>query len=141
MAHAGVLPWLLSLALFSQTIKNIESAFFQNSSELLGPLFTSKQRLNISLPEPLSFSDHVSAQQAYFLFQRIFSAYTTFEFFADREFAPPAGGKSLIFRARWSFKNNRNNNQYVFLVFFYLIEQTDKHARSWRIAELKAQKL
>jgi len=141
MAQVAILPLLLSLAFFSQTIKDIERAFFQNDARLLHPLLTSQQRLYISLPEPLSFSDHVSADQAYFLFRRIFSTYTTFEFFIDKESIPLTRGKSSIFKSRWSFKNNRNNDQYVFLIFFYLTADSHPPGLNWRIAELKAQKL
>lgn len=141
MAPPGLIPLFLSLALFSHPIKSIESAFFQNSAELLRPLLTSSHRLNVSLPEPLSFSDHVSAEQAYFLFRKIFSTYTTFEFFAERESTQLTRERSCLFKSRWSFKNNQNNNQYVFLVFFHLIEEGKGPAIRWRIAELKAQKL
>lgn len=141
VASVGVLPWLLSLALFSQATRDIERAFFQNNADLLRSVLSSRQGLNISLPEPLSFSDRVSAEQTYFIFRKIFSSHTTFEFFVDRESTPLTGGKSGLFKSRWSFKNNRNNDQYVFLIFFYLMEGTDKQNVAWKIVEIKAQKL
>lgn len=141
MAQVGVLPVLLTLALFSQTTKNIERAFFQNDHGLLYSLFTSSQHLNISLPEPISFADHFSSEQAHFLFRKIFSAYATFEFYADSELPFVAGGKNFIFKSRWSLKNKKNNNQYVFQVFFYLVKENDNGAARWRITEIKAEKL
>ncbi|MBM3284413.1 MAG: hypothetical protein FJY81_00910, partial [Candidatus Aminicenantes bacterium] len=121
--------------------KNIERAFFQNDARAFHSLLTLRQHLNISLPEPLSFSDHVSTEQAYFLFRKIFSVYSTFEFYADSETSSTASGDSHILKSRWSFKDNRNNNQYVFLVFFYLADETTGPSGGWKIAEIKAQKL
>ena len=141
VAHVGVFPILLTLALFSQTAKNIERAFFQNDSGLLYSLFTSRQHLNISLPEPISFADHLSSEQAHFLFRKIYSAFATFEFYADSELPVFAGEKSLIFKSRWSFKNRKNNNQYVFQVFFYLVNEKENSPDNWRITEIKAEKL
>lgn len=141
MAHVGVFPLLLTLALFSQTTKNIERAFFQNDPGLLYSLFTSRQHLNISLPEPISFADHFSSEQAHFLFRKIYSDFSTFEFYADSELQFVAGGKSFIFKSRWSFKNKRNNNQYVFQVFFYLVNEKNNFSDQWRITEIKAEKL
>jgi hypothetical protein len=141
VAHVGVFPLLLTLALFSQTTKNIERAFFQNDPGLLYSLFTSKQHLTISLPEPISLADHFSSEQAYFLFRKIYSDFSTFEFYADSELPFVGGGKSFIFKSRWSFKNKRNNNQYVFQVFFYLVNEKNNSLDQWRITEIKAEKL
>jgi len=132
---------MLSLAFFAQTAKNIERAFFQNDARAFHSLLTSHRHLNISLPEPLSFSDHVSTEQAYFLFRKIFAVYSTFEFYTDSESARPARADNRILKSRWSFKDNRNNNQYVFLVFFYLVDETSDPLGGWKIAEIKAQKL
>jgi hypothetical protein len=141
VAHVGVFPLLLTLALFSQTTKSIERSFFQNDPGLLYSLFTSSQHLNISLPEPISFADHLSSEQAYFLFRKIYSAFSTFEFYADSELPLFVGKKSFMFKSRWSFKNKRNNNQYVFQVFFYLVNEKNDSFDQWRITEIKAEKL
>lgn len=141
MAHVGVFPILLTLALFSQTTKSIERAFFQSDPALLHSLFTSRQHLNISLSEPISFADHLSSEQAHFLFRKIYSAFATFEFYADSELPLLAGGKDFIFKSRWSFKNKKNNNQYVFQVFFYLVSEEHNSQSQWRITEIKAEKL
>lgn len=141
MVHVGVFPILLTLALFSQTTKNIERAFFQNDPGLLYSLFSSRQHLDISLPEPISFADHLSSEQAHFLFRKIYSAFATFEFYADSELPLLAREKSFIFKSRWSFKNKKNNNQYVFQVFFYLVNEKNDSSDQWRITQIKAEKL
>ncbi|MDH7512177.1 MAG: hypothetical protein QHH14_04425 [Clostridiales bacterium] len=140
MAHVGVFPVLLTLALFSQTTKRIERAFFQNDAGFLYGLFPSSQHLTVSLPEPISFADHLSSEQAHFLFRKIYSAYATFEFYTDSELPFIAGGKNFIFKSRWSFKNKKDNNQHVFQVFFYLVHEKDNAAGQWRITEIKAEK-
>ena len=136
MAPVGILPILLTLFLFSPTEKGIERAFYQNNARLLYALLSPENQINISLPEPVSFSDQVSAEQALFLFRQIYSTFLTFEFYADSELPVIAKKNSLIFKARWSFKNKKNNDLYVLQVFFYLIKDRD-----WRITEIKAEKL
>lgn len=118
--------------------------------------FSDRSFINIALPEPISFSDQLSNQQAYFLFKRIFSTYLTFEFYSETEqpFAEDQG--NYIFKARWSFKNKKNNNQHVFHIFFYLTEKvhpeirhrqerplkkTEDLRRNWKITEIKAEKI
>jgi hypothetical protein len=108
---------------------------------MLHSLFAPRSYINISLPEPISFSDQVSDQQAYFLFQKIFATYMTFEFYSENQ---PASieRKSAIIKARWSFRDKKNRNQYVFNIFFYLIKwpstgngQSDE---VWKITEIRA---
>jgi len=136
VVSVGVLPILLTLSLFSPTEKSIERAFFQNDAKLIYALLSPKNQINISLPEPISFSDQVSSEQAFFLFRQIYSTFLTFEFYADSELPVIAKKNSLIFKARWSFKNRKSNNQYVLQVFFYLVKDMD-----WKITEIKAEKL
>ncbi len=117
---------------------------------------SSRSFINISLPEPISFSDQLSNQQAYFLFKRIFSNFLTFEFYSESSPPPIAEQKNYIFKSRWSFKNKKNNNQYVFHVFFYLsnesfpemqsppnrpIERDENSKGRWKIIEIKAEKI
>ena len=135
---------LLSLFLsFSTSVTaNIEKAFLQNNPRLLYLLFSSTQPVNISLPAPISFSDQLSREQAFFLFQRTFRTYTTFEFFPEmRVLRSPEKGRA-IFQARWSFLN-KNKNQYVFQIFFFIRSQPGAPGLgdSWRITEIKAEKL
>jgi len=144
------------LPLLSTTTQNIEKAFLQNNPKILYSLFSYESSVNISLPEPISFSDQLSNQQAYFLFRKIFSSFTTFEFYSERELPILSEEKSFIFKARWSFIDNKNNNQHVIHIFFYLMKEKTKknrgsHARShqkneesryeWKIIEIKAEKI
>lgn len=126
------------------TAQNIEKAFLQNNSRLLYELFSTQNPINISLPEPIYFSDQLSNQQAYFIFKNIFSSYPTFEFYSDRQ---PQSSENVnhIFQARWSFRDKKNHDQYLFYIFFYLIEETSREKKSsktsWKITEIKAKKI
>ena len=134
---------VLSLPLPTVT-QNIEKAFLQNNSQLLFELLSARNPINISLPEPVYFSDQLSNQQAYFVFRNIFSSYSTFEFYAERK--PPSNGKNdYIYQARWSFRDKRNNDQYLFYIFFYLMNESSGEnkpsEKDWRITEIKAKKI
>lgn len=147
-----LLPFLLSF--LALTTKNIEKSFFQNDPRLLIPLLSSRNHVNISLPEPISFSDRLSREQTYFFFRKIFSVYSTFEFYLESG-SPPLERDSYIFKARWSFKNKKNNNQYVFHIFFLLKNEArpkagpaakpavkgKKYQPAWRIIEIRAEKI
>lgn len=120
---------------------NIEKAFLQNNAKMLFALFPKNGYINISFPEPISFSDQISSQQAFYLFKNIFSSFSTFEFYSDPAFqALPEN--SFILKTRWSFRDRKNRYQYVFQVMFYLIkseslsQEQGKH--QWLIKELKA---
>jgi len=127
--------------LFSTSSQNIEKAFLQNNPKILYSQFSSKSHINISLPEPISFSDQLSNQQAYFLFKKIFNSFSTFEFYSERQ-SLSSEEETYILRARWSFKNKKNNNQYVFHIFFFLLKEHDqKHGNLWKITEIKAEKI
>ncbi|MBC8357782.1 MAG: hypothetical protein ISS41_03695 [Candidatus Aminicenantes bacterium] len=156
MAHLNILLLTVFLPLLSTTTQNIEKAFLQNNPKILYSLFSSESAVNISLPEPISFSDQVSNQQAYFLFRKIFSSFTTFEFYSETELPLFPEEKSFIFKARWSFKDDKNNNQHVIHIFFYLTKETIQKNRNspfqlsqknketkntWKIIEIKAEKI
>ena len=129
---------------FSATTQNIERAFLQNNSKLLYELLSAQNPINVSLPEPISFSDQLTNQQAYFVFKNIFSAYSTFEFYSERQTQSSANSRH-IYQARWSFRDKKNNDQYLFYIFFYLIEDTSEGTSSrntrWKITEIKAKKI
>jgi hypothetical protein len=130
------------LSLVSFVTKNTERSFLQNNPRLLLSLFSADAPINISLPEPISFSDEVSGQQAYFLFKQIFQTYTTFEFFPEVE-APPSIEKGrFIFKASWSFYN-KNLSQVRFRIYFYVRAEPEraKAGDFWKIAEIKAERL
>jgi len=137
-----IVSLLFSLCLLlSTSAQNIEKAFLQNNPKILYPQFSSKSHINISLPEPISFSDQLSNQQAYFLFKKIFNSFSTFEFYSEKQ-SLSSEEEAFILKARWSFKNKKNNNQYVFHIFFYLLKEHDqKHGNLWKITEIKAEKI
>ncbi len=135
---------LNSLAPQSTTLPSkIERAFLQNNPHMLYSLFPSGYPINLSFPEPISFSDQLTKQQAYFLFQKIFSDYLTFEFYSLSE-TQEFKNNDFIFKTRWSFKDKKNNNQYVFHVFF-LIKKSENTAKNrpgiWKIIEIKAERI
>jgi len=145
VASIGLLPFLLTLSLLSQTTRTIEKAFFQDDPRLLYSLLSTQGHVHISFPEPISFSDQISPQQAYFFFRRIAALYATFEFYADSERPVLAKENRFIFKARWSFKNKKNDNQHVFQVFFHLVREKLPNRSGlqhpWRISEIKAESL
>ncbi len=155
MAYLKILLPLL-FSLLSTTTQNIEKAFLQNNPKILYSHLSSSSSVNISLPEPISFSDQLSNQQAYFLFKKIFSSYTTFEFFSESEIPSASDEINFIFKARWSFRDNKNDDQHVLHIFFFLVnekELRDQASRSspnqkkeelksiWKIIEIRAEKI
>lgn len=153
MANLNIILLTILISFLSTTSQNIEKAFLQNNPKILYSLFASTSSINISLPEPISFSDQLSNQQAYFLFQKIFSSFTTFEFYSESDLSSSPEKQNFIFKARWSFKDNKNNNQYVIHIFFYLIKEknndspfrsnqkSEKIEKTWKIIEIKAKKI
>lgn len=116
----------------------------QNNSKMLYSLLPENGHVTISLPEPIVFSDQISSQQAYFFFKKVFTLFTTFEFYSDRD-APPTEKNSTIFKTRWSFRDKKGGNQYVFRVYFYLtkdpIPLNKDVSSAWKISEIKAEKI
>ncbi len=144
MLSTAVYPLLLILSLLSQTTRAIERSFFEDRPDLLFTLFTDRGHVNLSLPEPISFSDQVSPEQAFFIFRRLHRAYSTFEFYADSESPILARDEGFIFKARWSFRNTASNDQYVFRVFFHLTagKRLPGADRSpWKITDIRAERL
>jgi hypothetical protein len=144
------------LSLLSTSTKNIEKAFLQNNPGQLFSLLSEKSYIHISLPEPISFSDQLSSQQAYFFFRKTFRTFKTFEFYSENNSIRFPEKGVTIFKARWSFINKKNNNQYVFQIYFYLRSNQDrgktisasgasressKIFNIWKITEIKAEKL
>ena len=154
MLQVGASVLSVFLSLISVSTQDLERSFLQNNPHLLHAQFSDRVRLNISLPEPISFSDQVSTQQAFFFFQNIFSRYATLEFFPEPGFYQ-APGNHFILKARWSFRDNSNNDQFVFQVFFLLQRemtpaggpgQASRTGRpgppaAWKITEIKAAKI
>ncbi|OGD21927.1 MAG: hypothetical protein A2W03_11140 [Candidatus Aminicenantes bacterium RBG_16_63_16] len=144
MLSTAVYPLLLILSLLSQTTRAIERAFFEDRPALLYTLLTDRGHVNLTFPEPISFSDQVSSEQAFFVFRRLHRTFSTFEFYADAEFPILARDKGFIFKARWSFRNRANNDQYVFQVFFYLSADSRPQGDGrplWKITDIRAERL
>lgn len=135
---------LALLANPTTTVPNkIQRAFLQNNPRMLHSLFPSGYHVNLSFPEPISFSDQLTDQQAYFLFKKIFSDYLTFEFYSLSE-AGELQNRNQIYKTRWSFKDKNNNNQYVFHVFFLLRKMkypAKNNLEKWKIIEVKAERI
>ncbi len=153
VANLSVVLLTIVVSLLPATTQDIEKAFLQNNPKILYSLFSAKSSVNISLPEPISFSDQLSNQQAYFLFRKILSAFTTLEFYSEKEVPSDLENQNFIFKARWSFQENKNNDQYVIHIFFYLIKEengasefrlglkNENIKNSWKIIEIKAEKI
>ncbi len=133
------------LALLPPVTNDIQQAWIRNSASELFRIFSQTASLNVSLPEPILFSDQLSREQAYFLFERIFATYKTFEFIPEPGLLTSPEGGGCIIKARWSFRNIKNNSPYLFEVFFYLIPDPGPPGRPddtlWRISEIKAERL
>ncbi len=131
---------ILSL-IFTSAVQDIEQSFLQNNPKILYSLFSSQNSISISFPQPISFSDQVSNQQAYFLFRRLLRFYSTFEFFSD-PLPSWTSNTSFIVKARWSFKD-RKNNKYVYIVFFHFLIEPKETRRGtiyqWKLTEIKAE--
>jgi hypothetical protein len=133
----------LTFPLFPQSTVDIERAFLQNNPELLLPHFPMNRYVLISFPEPIDFSDILTDQQAFLFFKKVFSSFTTFEFYTESLPGQP-DGNYFIFKTRWSFRNRKNKNQNVFLVFFFLTKEPSSDKRGlpeWIITEIKAEKI
>ena len=141
--HVFALSFLFLLP--SPAAGPIESAFLQNSPDILRGLMASEGTIPIFLPDPLSFADQVSPEQAFLLFKRIFSGFKTTEFTTDPRLSRFAGSPGGVLRARWSFRNARTGNHYPFRIFFLLAPEdnegpTERGVRL-KIIEIRAEKL
>lgn len=144
-----MIPFVIALSIAtvilpSPPAQKIERAFLQDNENLLYTLFPRGGFIHISLPEPISFSDQISSEQAYFFFKKIFASYLTLEFFTETELASPRE-KSFIFKARWSFKNKKDNRLYVYRLFFFMsakiLQKEETQTQTWEITEIKAEKI
>ena len=117
--HLLSLSLLLSLPV--PIASQVETAFLQNSPQILRELLTSEGTIPISLPDPLSLADQLSPDQAFLVFKRIFSVYKTTEFTAEPRLSSLPGLPGGVLKARWSFRNERTGNQYPFRVYFFIV--------------------
>lgn len=144
--HVFALSFLLTLP--SPAARPVESAFLQNSPDILKGLLWSGGTISIFLPAPLSLADQASPDQAFLIFKRIFADFTTTEFTTDPRLSRFPGSPGGILRARWSFRNRRTGNHYPFRIFFLLApEETEASPAAQgpvvrlRIVEIRAEKL
>jgi hypothetical protein len=139
--------WLSFLLAFTPPIAaDVEQAFLKNSARELFVLFPEAGNVNISLPEPFSFSDELSNEQAYFLIQRIFSYYRTLEFVWETGETWDPGRPRGILKARWCFRDVRNNFPSVYALFFFVSGEGIPRGApgtegGWNILEIKAERL
>ena len=131
------------LAFVPAVTEEIGRACSTDSAAALHALFSRPSGLHVDLPEPISFSDRVSHDQAHFLFGRIFSVHRTFEFVPEPEVAHVPGRPGFIFKARWSFRDSRNGSPHLFRVFFHLMPRRSVRPNGlpWEIVEIKAERL
>ncbi len=150
MLQVGASLFSIVVSLVSITSQDIERAFLQNSARRLQALVGPDIRLTVYLPDPLSFSDQVSPEQAFFIFQRIFRRYVTREFLIEPGFYQAEPGGPLVVKARWSFADAANNDRFVLRVFFLLDRDKPRPAAkpglvragpAWKIIEIKAEKI
>jgi len=140
-----LLSFFTIISLSISTIpQDLEKAFLQEEPKILYNLLSTQSYIQISLPDPISFYDQLSHEQTYFFFKNIFSSYITFEFHSERPSLSPEE-KNFILKTRWSFKDKKSNNQYVFHVFFYLTKEKNQKKQNlpglWKITEIKADKI
>jgi hypothetical protein len=136
------------LALPFPIAARVEKAFLQNSPQILRELITSEGAIPVSLPEPLSFADLLSPDQADLVFGRIFSVFKTTEFTTDPQLSSLPGRPGGILKARWSFRNERTGDQYPFHVYFFIVPErlppsagASGPGMALKIVEIRAEKL
>ncbi len=145
MAQIATAVVSLLLSLLTTAAVDLESSFLQNRPDLLLKHLSSRSRLSLTLPEPVGFSDQLSAEQAYFLFQDILGRFLTQEFFPESGLPRELQGDIMILKARWAFRDRRTNNQHAFrLFFFFRLEKPPPRtgrALPWKIVEIKAERI
>jgi len=130
-----------SLAAFAPAVtRDITEAWAANDVGAVIRLLSPAAGLHVSLPGPIAFSDRVSREQAYFLFERIFAVHGTYEFVPEPDLTMVPGKPGFIFKARWSFRDRRNGNPYLFRLFFY-VGPRPRPGTGWEIVEIKAERL
>ena len=136
---------LLSLPL--PVAGQVETAFLQGSPEVLREVLASDGTIPVSLPEPLSFADHLSPDQAFLVFKRIFAVFKTTEFMTEPRLSALPGAAGGILKARWSFRDERTGAQVPLRVHFFVVPVRLPPAAvrgpwlSFKIVEIRAERL
>ena len=156
MWHIGLSAVSLLLSLLSATAVDLERSFLENRPDLLLLHLSSRARLSLSLPEPISFSDQISPEQSYFLFQDILARFLTQEYFPESDLPGWLDRDRLILKARWSFRDKKTDDQHAFrLLILFKLEKSQPpaagrtaagkgpqvRANPWQIIEIKAEKI
>lgn len=133
----------LSLTLLTLTSRNIERAFLQNNAATLAAICQPNSAIQVSLPEPISFSDVLTAKQIRVFFERLLARYPTFEFFIESPFPLFLPGDHWFIRARWSFLEKRSLQQHVFRIYFQVkvAKSPQERGGEWKIIEIRAEKI
>ncbi len=136
----------LLVSLLSPGPVEVEKAFLGASSALLRPVL-SETAVLVSLPDPLSFSDQVTGEQATLLFAQIFAQYRTLEFYPEGPLVTTPGKSGGIFKAHWSFRDIRTGSNHAFRLFFYLIRESGpavlrpgRPLAAWKVSEIRAER-
>lgn len=136
--------WLkFFLLFFAQFNGSLENAFLQNEAQQLVVLLPSSAPVMISLPEPLSFSDCYSPDQARAVVDKIFNEARTQEFFVDQPNPLVCNERGAIISARWSFVSENNSKKYVLRLYFFISLETPQKPGKIRalIKEIRAERL
>lgn len=145
MAQIAAAFFSLLFSLLTTASVDLESAFLQNRPELFLDHLSPDSRLSLTLPEPVGFSDQLSAEQSYFLFKDILDRFQTQEFYLEDGLPLKIARNLVILKARWAFRDLRRGEQHAFRLFVLLrIESSPSRsgrASPWKIMEIKAEKI
>lgn len=133
----------LHLIFFSLISRHIEKAFLQNNAALLASLCPYSGLIQVSLPEPIGFSDILASGQIKVFFKQIFHRYPTFEFFIESPLPTFLSSDRWFIRARWSFFDKKNFQQQAFRIYFQIKREKSFQRRNfeWKIIEIRAEKI
>jgi hypothetical protein len=131
------------LSFYSTIPRTVERAFLENNPAVLAALFSRDAPLLISLPEPIAFSDMVTDEQAYWVFERLFRSFRTTEFFPESDRSPAFTRGSFIVKGRWALVDPATGSPWVLQVFLHIRPGASLHRKKplWAITEIKAEKI
>ncbi|MGD0782316.1 MAG: hypothetical protein ABSA30_05600 [Candidatus Aminicenantales bacterium] len=131
------------LSFYSTIPRTVERAFLENNPAVLASLFSKDSPLLISLPEPMAFSDMVTDEQAYWVFERFFRSFRTTEFFSVSDHPPLFANGSFIMKSRWALIDPSTSEPWVLQVFLFIRPGAAPHRKNplWAITEIKAEKI
>ena len=123
------------LSFYSTIPRTVERAFLENNPAVLAALFSRDAPLLISLPEPIAFSDMVTDEQAYWVFERLF--------FSESDRSPSFTRGSFIIKGRWVLVDPATSAPWVLQVFLHVRPGTAPRRKSplWAVTEIKAEKI